>query len=712
MAPPTDATPPAGVKVTPIPPPMIPYSFPSASPTPTTAQPIAASSPPGATPAIATMSSAPPNPPSTLPQKRALADEDHTPAVRSPLNPAAASYAANAADADVPNVSVREKRAKKDSLKKRESKAAAAAENGRATPEARRKEGTPAGATETGSLAGSTNDGSVGTKAGASNVDEGLPVRVRLAGPLRPTDFDPPASPIFRSRHNVDIGGEEKEFFELLSENPINRRGYVYESGIADPLFPSLHYFRQTEPKPHYAHFSFEDAPPNVYFDQSGLNINGEAGFRTARANVAARQGRWYWECKVTRGILQDHKQKGTEVDKDKKGEPPSHGHVRMGWARREASRDAPVGYDAYGYGIRDRKGQTVHMSRPKEFFAVANAGAHGNTSISSITNTAGADEEGLVSVEEDICEGDVIGLEIQLPSEALHRKVVHGTYNPAVDRDYDEDYRTKTNGHAMPHHEDDTPNIVRDRIPFRFQTTKPVFEKFDYVPTRELEDLANPAPTLTSQGAAAAGAGAGGNGGKRDGPIVGPSGGEPPNPHHPVPCLRTLPGSHIRVYKNGKLMGEAWKDLMAFLPPASTTNSKIQEGARERLDDGTLGYYPAVSVFRGGAVEVNFGPDFWFPPKGITKAHALSEADAATEASTMTQKPDAITPPLTRLRPISDRYAEQIAEDIVYDVVDEAYFWMLDGGAGSEAAPGANNSSIRTARAAAEDGKDSVTDD
>ncbi|KIH88891.1 histone-lysine n-methyltransferase [Sporothrix brasiliensis 5110] len=727
---------PTGVRVTPIPPPTIPYtSFASQaaagkSPTP---PPGAAASRSSASPVPA----APPNPPSTLPQKRALADEDHTPAVRSPLNPESRSTPKPTGPGDdVPNVAVREKRVKKESLKKRESKAA---EGGlsRATPEPKRKEtaggGGPNESTVTFSVGGGAGAGAGGgsgnetastttTKATASaNANEGLPVRVRLAGPLRPSDFEPPASPIHRARHSVQLAsGQEVEFLELFSEQPINRRGYVYESGIADPRFPSSHYFRQTEPKPHYAHFSFEDAPPNVFFDQTGLNIHGDSGFRTARANVAARQGRWYWECKVTRGILKDGDRsngKQKETDGKKAGEPPSHGHVRVGWARREASRDAPVGYDAYGYGIRDRKGQKVHMSRPKEFLSVSQKSGSGATSGNgSGTGSGNGSTDG--DDDEDIREGDVIGLEIQLPSEALHRKVVHGTYNPAVDTDDD-------SRHGYDH--DDGPNIVRDRIPFRFQTTKTVFEKFDYVPSRELEDLANPAPTLNgaSNPASVHNAAI-----KRQPPGAAgvPGGGEPPNPNHPVVCMRTLPGSHIRVYKNGKLRGTPWTNLLSFLPPASSTNSKIQEGARERLDDGTLGYYPAVSVFGGGAVEVNFGPDFWYPPPGENLKPKIDgsgggEDDEDIGDVTMVDTGDddglsrktvpTAPPPLTKLRPVAERYAEQIAEDIVYDIVDEVYFWMLDGGgAGGGGAVADASSSTRTARAALEGGRDASMDE
>ena len=34
-----------------------------------------------------------------------------------------------------------------------------------------------------------------------------------------------------------------------------------------------------------------------------------------------------------------------------------------------------------------------------------------------------------------------------------------------------------------------------------------------------------------------------------------------------------------------------------------------------------------------------------------------------------------------SKLKPMSDRFNEQIAEDIVYDLVDEVDFWALDGG-------------------------------
>lgn len=327
-----------------------------------------------------------------------------------------------------------------------------------------------------------------------------------------------------------------------------------------------------------------------------------------SRANVAIREGRWYWECKITRGILKEPPPPGSE-------QPESHGHVRIGFARREAAIDAPAGFDAYSYGIRDKEGQSVYMSRPKAFFPPG----------------------------EDLKEGDVIGLEINLPSEQLHRKVVSGDFNPAVDLLEETD-----------HENTEASNIVRDRLPIRFKAHI-YFETPDYHTTPELEDLMNPSPMSST------GSGAGSS--------------EGPNPNHPIPCMRTLPTSWIKVYKNGVDMGTAFTNLLAFLPQASKPATAKQPDAREGLDDGMLGYYPAVSVFRGGAAEVNFGPKFWYPPPGYDQSQ--TEEDVFM---TGTDEEPSVKAKQEVPRPLAERYDEQIVEDIVYDIVDEVDFWMQDG--------------------------------
>lgn len=363
-----------------------------------------------------------------------------------------------------------------------------------------------------------------------------------------------------------------------------------------------MFYYRSTEVEPFGPRLNFEDTASHMFLDETARHVTTDKGFRMAKANVCARFGRWYYECKITSGVPQ-RRNSDTQT-----GDEAPRGHVRMGWARREATLDAPVGFDAYSYGLRDVAGQKVHMSRPVEFFPSG----------------------------EGIREGDVIGLEINLPSETLHRKIVEGHYNPAVDLDDNEPAALETR------------DIIRDRVPIHFKTHV-YFEKVEYHCVKELEELMNPSPVISSTGGIA-------------------GGDKKPSATHPSASLRTLPHSNIKVYKNGTLMGTAFEDLFAFLPPASKPLPQV--GAREGLDDGMLGYYPAVSVFRGGAAELNFGPKFWFPPPQSSDDVSMREAETDVPITHESQK----------LRGIGERYDEQIVEDIVYDIVDEVDFWVQDG--------------------------------
>ncbi|KAI0502765.1 hypothetical protein F5B22DRAFT_58498 [Xylaria bambusicola] len=550
--------------------------------------------------------------PQGIPQKRALED-DHAPPISSPLNPnpnlnpipsSSSNLNPSSQSHDDPvAMGARDKptRIKKETLKKRESKIGTGAntaagggpgngpDSSRATPDPKSKEPIPS---------------------------ESSPLRYKLAPP-KPADFDPARGPVFTPHHDVPApNGSTIQFFET-SEHVYNKKSYHYLHCIADPAFPSSFYYRQTEPEPYGPHISFEDASTHMYLDQSGRHVTTDKGFRMARANVAVREGTWYWECKVTRGILKaESGSKTVSSGKDAAYQPESHGHVRIGFARREASLDAPVGFDAYSYGLRDVAGQKVHLSRPKEFFPSG----------------------------EDIREGDVIGLEIRLPSEHLHRKIVQGQYNPAVDLNEEEEPILEAT------------NIIRDRIPIRFKAHI-YFEKIDYHVTKELEDLMNPSPV-----------GASGQAGNRSS--------DKPNPNHAIPSLRTLPKSYIKVYKNGVLMGTPFTDLLAFLPPASKPQAQV--GAREGKDDGMLGYYPAISVFRGGAVQTNFGPDFWYPPPGYARPPTDVEMMDTDEDTVHVGTPQQRK--LDKPRAVADRYDEQIVEDIVADIVDEVDFWMQDG--------------------------------
>ena len=135
--------------------------------------------------------------PLVLPQKRVL-DDDHSPAVSSPLNPDVKPM--QRVQVQAPNeegqVAIsREKRAKKDSLKKRESKGAAAIVpdiNSRSTP-----------------------DRKVQRDAGPGEI---APLRYKLAPP-KPSDFEQSRGPVFTNPHQVQSpDGRTVEFLETSEQ--------------------------------------------------------------------------------------------------------------------------------------------------------------------------------------------------------------------------------------------------------------------------------------------------------------------------------------------------------------------------------------------------------------------------------------------------------------------------------------------------------------
>lgn len=134
--------------------------------------------------------------PSAIPQKRAL-DDDHSPAVSSPLNPEVKPMQRVQVQAPEEGQAAvgREKRTKKDSLKKRESKGAAAAagpDSSRATPDRKLHRDTPPG--------------------------ELAPLRYKLAPP-KPSDFEQPRGPVFTSHHEVrGPDGQTIEFCETSEQ--------------------------------------------------------------------------------------------------------------------------------------------------------------------------------------------------------------------------------------------------------------------------------------------------------------------------------------------------------------------------------------------------------------------------------------------------------------------------------------------------------------
>ena len=381
---------------------------------------------------------------------------------------------------------------------------------------------------------------------------------------------------------------------------------------------------------------SHEDCDKWFHFDDSASIITNEKGWRMGRGNVVAREGRLYYEVKILRGIPEDGPAMPTFTETGQRSAQP---HVRMGWARREAPLDAPVGFDGYSYAITDLRFETMHRSRASKIYKPLPKGAKSKHAKSRPPHGKPSPVEYITDM--DVREGDVIGLEIQLPSISLHRKVVEGIYNPAVDIGDGFD-SAPSSGSKDPLNMEKPIDIIRDRIPVPYKGNF-YFEQLEYVATKPMESYSDRGPT----------------------PKITPS------PNHEDASLRSLPHSSIKVYKNGKEIGIAFENLLAFLPPASAPSA--QAGARVGFDDGQVGYFPAVAAFCGGVAQVNFGPDFWCPPED-----ALNPSN---DVEMVGNDATATVPGSRKLRGIGERYKEQVAEDVVWDIIDEVDFFMQDGG-------------------------------
>ncbi|CAG8590193.1 8197_t:CDS:2 [Paraglomus occultum] len=210
---------------------------------------------------------------------------------------------------------------------------------------------------------------------------------------------------------------------------------------------------------------------------------------------------------------------------------------------------------------------------------------------------------------------GDVIGLYISLPK-------------------LDSDHLTKmTKRH-------------RTAIGIKGQT---VFEYKDYKPTKSMNDCLIPPITKKK--------------------YVPPGASSTMSEANPTqsssPTFPTLPNSKIIVYKNGVCQGVAFESLYSFFPQPDEFTSK----GDLIDDDGSPGYYPAVSMFRGGTCTVNFGPYFMYPPP--KDPEATVECDKGKN-----EQMDYGEGCVRTWRPLSERYSEHVIEDVVYDLIDEIEAW------------------------------------
>lgn len=283
--------------------------------------------------------------------------------------------------------------------------------------------------------------------------------------------------------------------------------------------------------------------------------------------------------------------------------------HVRLGWARREAPLNGPVGLDGYSYGIRDKTGEKTTLSRPRPYGCPFGS-------------------------------GDVVGMYISLPD------------------------RRKPNP-SDPH---DPAHIKRERIPIDFKGQE-YFESLEYPQSKEmiaLMDYSGKAANATSVPSAVAS-------GKKSAttknlPERGRGSKSVAEPAL-MGSLPTIPDSYIAFFINGECQGIAFQDIYDYLPLRNANASRKgkggrrnKEGAREHkenpFDDGSLGYYPFISLFNDARVRMNPGPNFDFtPPPDID---ALLKGEGTEDWKDVTW------------RPLCERYPEYMEEQWALDIEEE----------------------------------------
>ncbi|KAI5124488.1 hypothetical protein M0805_003015 [Coniferiporia weirii] len=401
------------------------------------------------------------------------------------------------------------------------------------------------------------------------------------------------------SRGPVFVPVHENSIFHSTDQIAINRQGFRYvPAGLAEPGSKIPYRTIESRP-PGYVRVSWEDRSPFVKVTTDGLGLCGEKGYRSARLNVPVREGNWYMEIKIERAG-------GSRMPDD----PAKEGaHVRLGWGRREAMLNCPVGLDGYSYGYLDKNGHKITLSRPRPY-------------------------------GKPFSSGDVVGMYISLPPKRKPKP--NDPYDPA--------------------------HVRRERIAIDFKGQE-YFESVEYPQSKEMialmDSVANKSkdtasvPSSTKKSATVKNLPERGRGSK---PVPEPA------PLQPLPVLR---GSHIAFFVNGTPQGIAFQDLYDYLQlrtVPSARKDRSRRRAREGLvehtenpfDDGWLGYYPFISLFNGAQVHVNAGPDFAFsPPADIEGALAGDPDSADTKMRTW--------------RPLCERYSEFMEEQWTLDNKEEA---------------------------------------
>lgn len=251
--------------------------------------------------------------------------------------------------------------------------------------------------------------------------------------------------------------------------------------------------------------FNDQGKPARLKVLSSGLEMIGDKGYRMIRASHGIREGRLYYELRML---------KSNPVIVAGQTTVP---HVRLGFATAEADVQAPVGYDLFGYSIRDIDGKRFTHAAPQVY---------------------GVGWK----------EGDIIGCYIDLPKDTqleLFISAQDGSFTPRVptNNSLENTHGKKKKGRGSSSASHTNGGLTPTSAPNSLQlypSPSSLLLPFEEVTRRQ----------------------------------------------------RFHVGSRIVFFKNGKCMGTAFNDLIRGTEPYCS-------------------YFPAVSLYMGCRVEVNFGPNW-----------------------------------------------------------------------------------------------------
>ncbi|SCU86673.1 LAME_0D07184g1_1 [Lachancea meyersii CBS 8951] len=408
---------------------------------------------------------------------------------------------------------------------------------------------------------------------------------------------------------------------------PLNRRNFIYTPCSPNPLFSTLKYATSEYPFD-VAGFNYMDRADDMGVlghSNNAVKVPKPLGWRTARCDACIKEGTVYWEVEVlSDGDLDLSSDGALKSMKDKVSSMP---HIRLGISRREASLECPVGFDLYGYGIRNFSLESIHDGKMTQALPAGQIRA-----------------------------GDRLGFVLRLPSTEIQisqaksfSAVKIAALSSSSENSTDGPVKKRAKKLSREFQKEllrdqDFSNVIRDQIAIRYKNQL-FFEATDYVKTTKPE-------YHTSD--------------KRE-----------------RQDFYSLENSHLKIYLNGKELGVAFEQLKPFLPPFSELkyNEKLyfnywrnEAGGSAETDDlktgpesrrprnilrnkyvnnSRLGYYPTVSCFNGGSAKL------------LTAA-----SDFKYWKSVRSTEPE--------IKTINEVHQEQIADDIVWDIVDEVEAEML----------------------------------